>query len=473
MRNSFIACVLIFLLSQCVPQKNKTNTNGFDYDAAWREVAAKNDEGLPESALKIVIEIGEHAKAENNSGQLVKVIIHQLKLADVKEENAYIKNLERLRAEVDQASFPVKPLLHSMLGELYWRYYQNNRYKFHDRSATVNVNHEDIETWDLSKIFSEALNQYKLSLGDADKSKNERIDVFEPVVHPGNSHGRTYRPTLYDFLAHRALAFFISDESNLTQPTYAFVLDRPEYMAESSAFADLSITSKDSLSMKFHAFTIFQDLTRFHLNDANRGALVDVELQRLNFVRRHLTSADKDDLYYKALEQLETRVKNDPIVGIVVVQRARVLVGRGSLYRPLIGDAHKWDLKNAYQMCEEGKKLFPESDGAILCENLQYDLRSKSIEASIERHNIPGAPFRSLIRYRNITDVHYRIIKITRDEIHSLQKRLSKNYNVDEAQKFIEYFIDKAAFKNGVVKLPDDGDLQEHSRNKTGCASRG
>jgi hypothetical protein len=463
MRNSMIACAMIFLLSQCAPQKNKATVSGFDYDAAWKEVTAKLDKGLPESAIKIVNEIGDHAKEEKNSGQLVKVIIHQLKFTQIKEEDALVKNLVSLRKEADQAVFPVKPLLHSMLAEMYGQYYQRNLYRFHDRTETRAVVEEDIATWSLEKILSETSRQYTLSLADADLSKKERIDIFEPVILPGNVQGKAYRPTLYDFLAHRALDFYMSDRPYITKPAQTFILDKEVYLSEASAFARLDLNSKDTLSTTFNTLLILQELTRFHMDDDNAGALAQVDLVRLNFVRTHLTTPGKDELYYKALQQLEQKVKANPIVGNVMMQRAQVHVERAALYKPLINDAHKWDLKDAYQICEEGKKLFPGSDGAILCESLQHDILNKTIDAEIERNNIPAAPFRSLIRYRNFTDLHYRIIKVTRDEVDNLRQRLQKNHDDDQHQKFLEYFVGKSPLKTGVVKLPDDGDYHEHS----------
>ncbi len=468
MKNLFLtiglAFGLVFFIIQCSTAQNKTNTmSSFDFEKAWREVTDNENKGLPESALKVVNEIEKQAKAVNDAGQLVKVIIHQLKLRDAKEEDAFVKNMVKLREEANQASFPVKPVLHSLLGELYWQYYQNNRYEFINRSTTVNVDDNDIETWSLNKIVEETFEQYKLSLVDAEKSKQQIINIYEPVLYRANELGRKYRPTLYDFLAHRAVDFFMSHEPDITKPSYAFVLDKKEYLSDSKSFSDLKIESKDTMSMKFYALTILQGLVKFHLNDKDPGALVDVDLKRLKFVRSHLTLSDKTDLYFNALEQLEQKVKAHETVGLVTVEKARVWVERAGLYKPLLGDDHKWDLKTAYALCEEGKKRFPDSDGAILCENLQEDILTKSIRSTIEENNIPNQPFRSLVRYKNFTDLYYRIVKVTRSEVQSLRKKLDKDYNNDREQKFIEYFTAKSPLKTGQYKLPDDGDYQEHS----------
>ena len=143
----------------------------YDYEKAWKEVKDFESKGLPESALKSVNAIYEQAKKESNAGQLVKAVIHQLKFTDYKEEDAFIKNLDKLRSEAATSSFPVKPILHSMLGEMYWQYYQNNRYRFNNRTEVQSNREDDIETWSLEKIVSETLQQYKLSLSESEKSK--------------------------------------------------------------------------------------------------------------------------------------------------------------------------------------------------------------------------------------------------------------------------------------------------------------
>lgn len=435
----------------------------FDFNKAWKEVADFESKGLPESALKVVNEIEKQARDRNNAGELVKAYIHRFKFADYKEEDAFVKNLVKLKQDADKASFPTKPLLHSMLGEMYWQYYQQNRYDFINRSATVEFDDADIETWSLQKIVEETFKQYKLSLADAEKSKGITTDVYAPMLHKGNDIGRVLRPTLYDFLAHRAVDFFMSQEPDVTKPAYAFTLDKEVYLADAKTFVTHTIESKDTASMKYYALSILQDLTRFHLGDQDPQAWVDVELKRLSFVRSHLTLAAKNDLYLKALENLEKAVSNHPVSGKVTVQKAYLFVESARQYKPLQGDAHKWDLKHAFELCEAAKKRFPDSDGAILCENLQHDLKHKSISASIEENNVPGLPFRSLVKYKNFTDLHYRIVKISREEVQTLRRKLEKDYHSNREAEFIKHFTAKAPLKTGSYTLPDDGDYQEHS----------
>jgi len=441
----------------------KSTSMPYDYEKAWREAKEFESKGLPESALKVVNTIYEQAKKEQNAQQLVKAVIHQLKFTDYKEENAFVKNLNRLRDEANTAVFPVKPLLHSMLAEMYWQYYQNNRYQFNNRSEVAEIKQDDIETWGLTKIIEETFQHYKLSLQESDRSKATSIGIYEEVLHTGDARGRNYRSTLYDFLAHRALSFASGEEASITSPAYAFVLDKEIYFSDATTFVQQSITSNDTLSLKYFAVQLLQELIQFHLNDKDPEALVDLELKRLLLVRNNLVLPNKEELYRSALEKLEQKYASHAVSTRVTFLLAQTYVEQAALYKPLQSDAHKWDFKKAFEIAETAKKRFPDSDGAIQCENLQRDLQSKTISAVIEENNIPGEVFRVLVRYKNVTDLHYRIIKTTREEISAQRKKWERNYNVDQEQKFIEYFLPKTAVKTGKFNLPDDSDYQQHS----------
>ena len=408
--------VTLVALATCA-QTNKTPIMPYDYEKAWKEVSDFENKGLPESALKTVNVIYEEAKKENNAAQLVKAVIHQLKFTDYKEEKAFVKNLTKLRTEAQTASFPVKPILHSMLGEMYWQYYQNNRYRFNSRTEVQATKEDDIETWSLEKIVDETLTQYKLSLLESEKSKATGIDLYEPILNKGNTIGRKFRPTLYDFLAHRAVDFSGHEEASITRPSYAFELDNPEYFSNATEFARMKFDTKDSTSLKLFALTTLRDLIQFHLSDGDPEALIDVDLERLLFVNRNYVAPDKDALYLKSVQQLEKRFISHPASTRATFLKAQFYAGQAVLYKPVQSEDHKWDYRRAYEICDSARQRFADSYGSVQCENLQLAIKTKSIKSVIEEVNVPGQAFRSLVHYRNFTDLNYRIIKVTRSEV--------------------------------------------------------
>ncbi len=433
----------------------------YDYNKAWKQVMEFEGKGLPESALKVVNEIYQKAKAENNSAQVVKATIHQFKFTDYKEENAFVQNINSLKKELQTAQVPVKPLLHSMLAEMYWNYYQNNRWRFRNRTETVNFDNNDIETWTLDKLVQETFAEHQAALLNAEETKKVKIDVYEPVLYAGNEKGRVLRPTLFDFLAQRALVFYIGEEPQITKPAYSFTINSADYLKDADSFISLKLNSKDTLSQQFHALQVYQDLMRFHANEPE--LLVQLDLERLGFVKSHLTLANKNDVYLAALQALEEKSIKTPSSTLVTHAIAQVWVEKGSLYKPLQSDEHKLDLVKAYEICEAGKKRFPDSPGAAYCHNLQVSLEQKIVSAKIEKVNPVNEAFRALVNYKNISSLHWRIIKITREEVLAQRRKWVNNYNVDREEKFVEWLASLPAVKSGNYTLPDDKDYQNHS----------
>ena len=47
------------------------------------------------------------------------------------------------------------PVMNAILAHWYWHYFQQNRWRFTQRTATGVAPGEDIQTWDLPRIFQE------------------------------------------------------------------------------------------------------------------------------------------------------------------------------------------------------------------------------------------------------------------------------------------------------------------------------
>ncbi len=113
-------------------------------------------------------------------------------------------------------------------------------------------------------------------------------------------------------LAHRALEYFKSDDRNITRPAYLFEIDQPEALADVNTFVNAKFQTKDDQSNQFKALQLFQRILKFHLNDAKPEALVDADIERLEFVNSYGTMANKQELYKQALEKLTAKYGRQP-----------------------------------------------------------------------------------------------------------------------------------------------------------------
>jgi uncharacterized protein YfaS (alpha-2-macroglobulin family) len=426
------------------------------YDKSWEKIDSLIEKGLTQSALDEVMIVYTASKAENNAPEFVKAIMYKMKLQNTYQEDSYENSIKDLKTEVATAAFPIKPILHSVLAEMYWRYYTINRYKWSGRTETINFKEDDMKTWDLKKLVKEVIYNYVMSLNDIDNLKKTNLGLYDNILTK-DSTTRHLRPTLYDFLANRAVDFFMNDESELTKPTYKFEINSEDFFKPYAEFAKLPITSKDSLSLKYYAAKIFQDLIAFHSNDADPAALIDVDIKRLKFIKANATFELKDSLYLQALLNLESKFLRYPSSTDITYAIASEYYSKGSTYdatKP--DDANKWMMTKALAKCDEAIKAFPSSYGAINCQYLQFAIHQRSVAMSLEEGNAPNKPFRSLVTYRNAKNISFRILNITYEE----DKKLIKKYYGED---LIKQYLKEPVIKEWIVSFPDDGDYQQHS----------
>jgi hypothetical protein len=426
------------------------------YDKLWKRVDSCQNKGLTESALKVVELIYQKAKSENNSAQLVKALLNQSKFQNYKEENSLQKTIERFTKEAYENKFPAKPVIQSILAEAYWNYYQVNRWQIQQRSK-MSVNGNDLATWDLSAITNACVKNYLASLNNADSLKLCKIELFEEIVTKGNLDSRKLRPTLYDFLVHRAVDFFQNSEADVNRPAVSFSINNVAYLSWHKNFLKTELPQNtDTFNLNYYAIKFLQDAEAFHAKDNSPDALVDLELERLNWVLQTSTLNDKDSLYLQSLKKLEEHFSTDAASAEVSYYKAQWYNTNAAGYRPLQGDSLKWQNKTAHKIATDALKKYPESYGATLCKSLLSTLNQKTITCQVEQVTEPGKVSRALLKYRNVNEVHFKILKTTirnNDE-------LTRNYY---QEKLIDKYLNLPLVQDFTYKLPDDGDYNEHS----------
>ncbi len=426
------------------------------YEKLCKKVDSCNNKGLTESALKVVEIIYTKAKNEKNSPQLIKALLNRAKFEKYKEENALQKTIERLEKEATENKFPASAVIRSIIAEAYWNYYQNNRWQIQQRSK-LEVKGNDLATWDLSAISMACVKNYLASLSAADSLKSIKAGFYDPIIVNGNLDSRSLRPTLYDFLLHRATDFFKNSEANVNHPAETFSMNNKDYLLWHKDFTDLKLpANRDTFNLNYHALKLLQDAERFHASDKNPEALIDVELERLNWVWENYNLKNKDSIYLAAINKLEEKYAASPASAEIAYEKATWYNVKGGEYKPLAGDSLKWHNKTAHQIAIAAILKYPESYGASLCKQLVASLNVRSISVQTEQVNEPKAPARALVKYRNVNEVFFKIFKTTQKH-HDELARLYYN------EKLIEKFLALTAVQTFSYKIPDDGDYNEHS----------
>jgi uncharacterized protein YfaS (alpha-2-macroglobulin family) len=425
-----------------------------NFQKQWAEIDSLSELGQPKSALELVSKIYLSAKEQKDAPQFVKASLYRIKLKSDFEEDYMEKAIASLETEVDNTPSPLKQVIHSILAELYWGYYESHRYIFLNRAETVGYESSDIKTWSLKKILKLTIKHYSLSLENPADLQLTSLKMYDAVLL-AQKESKKFRPTLYDFLAHRAVDFYMNSESGLTQPAYVFKLDNPLYLAPAHEFSKLPLTTSDSLSFEYNALQLLQGLISFHLSDKDPLALIDVDLKRLKFVYENIVITSKESIYLSTLRSLESKFRDHPASTEVSYEIANILYASGQLYQPLVSGDHKWDIKEAMTACEDAIKRFPDSDGAANCKYLKDIVNQQSLNLTIGYANVPEKPFTALVTYQNIDKAYFRLLKTTPD-----QDRDWRDNGVNE--NLYKTYLALPFEKSWSVDLPGDGDFQSH-----------
>jgi 5-hydroxyisourate hydrolase-like protein (transthyretin family) len=458
----FLAAVT-FILSCKLNSRKYLNPNDMiqynfsgNYDLAWQKADSLEREGLTRSALEIVEEIYVMAKKDGNQPQFIKSIFYKLKFTDLTEENSDVTIINDLKEEAKNAEFPAKAILQSTLAKTYWIYYQNNRWSIQERTETVNFDNDDFKTWDLKRLVQEISKNYQESLENADSLKKSSIVSFFDILVYANIRDPKLRPTLYDLLANNALEFYISEESSLPVPVYKFTLKDKKDFSSAKDFIKIKYETKDTMSLKFKAIELYQQLIAFHFNDVEKDALIDVDLARLNFVRLKSAAEQKDLLYLSALEGLEKLYAKTPFSSLVVYHIAKYHFDKGIRYDASELEEDRWELKEAMNICESAIANYPVNFGVEKCLWLQSTILTKTLDFKIENANLPNEPFRSLLSFKNVKQVFIKVIPLKKNSPMAAINDLT-------GEELVQFYNSQVASAQWSVNLPDDQDYQQHS----------
>lgn len=432
----FAACLLLVI--QPVSAQSKFNEISTRIDSLA-------DMGLPKSALKEVDKLDALARQTSNAPQQIRAVIYRMTFQSYIEENAIVAIINQLKADIDKAKFPVKPVLQSLLAETYWKYYQQNRYKFSQRSR-LDKPDTDFTKWDMQTIVKETSNLYKLSLADAQKEQNTPVNILDGVLE-GDETTRYLRPTLYDLLAHRAFDFYLLEEPELIKPRLPFLLNNPALFGDSHNFAAIGFNTTDTASNFYRGIKLLQQVSLFQLTRHDTEAVADIDLKRVHFLYNKAKLARKDSLYLAALQQIAVNYSAKAI-------SSQALVLQGQYYQAVDS------LNIAYGYFKKAVSAYPESLGGKNALKLISQIEAKELSVTTENLNIPAKPLLALLNYKNLTHAKIAVYRLSAAQLGVYNGY--DNYQTKQKQRF-EFLKKIKPVAINEIKLTGAGDYRKHS----------
>lgn len=397
--------------------------NAYDYEKAWQDVEKAINEGQPKTALAKVEEIQKAASNEKNDPQFAKSIIYIARLSIQTDEKGIEKSIEHFEEIIKTTDRPVKYIAASYLAELYQRYFDNYRWEISQRSEIQGTKGDDFRTWTTQQFLSTIEKWYLFSVENK-SAINIPIEEFKTVMNKYDREAIKFRPTLYEVLADRALAFFNIYDSFSESNAESFQVDQAWYFDDAAKFSSKALVSSDKSSKSFKILSLSQDLLKTQIRSGNKSALTDYDLSRLEYIHRSSTLENKNELYRRALESLAESTKDIESHTEVTAILANFLL-----------NIQDFKVKNTeiIRLCEDAIKRHPKSKGAITCQNIISNIKTPFIQLYGENVYPSNKPILYAIDHKNIQNTKIEVVRLSND--------FASKYNNRDQQEIKNYLL--------------------------------
>jgi hypothetical protein len=390
---------LIFGLGGVMKDHSKQDKTKRSTEELWKKVQAAESDGLPQTAIDHLKRIVALSLEGNRESEALKALSRQLILESLIEGNKPETRIVRIREEIDKAPAGMKTMLRVILAQWYRHYHERNRWRFMRREATAGgIDETDFTTWDLRRLFREIDTVYRDLLKDEAALKKTPLAVYRDFLQAGNQPS-SLRPTLYDFVAFEALDFYTSGEQAAAAPEDAFTIEASSpVLGPADEFLKFKPETTDVDSPKLRALLLYQGLLDFHRRDGDRDVFLDADLHRLRTMKNWAAGEEASSRYLERLKDIAERNSGSVMSAMADFLAAQELLAGG-------------DAVAAYALADRGRKAHPDSIGGKNCDALIGGITAREYDVRTERVAAAGGPSRMVVEYRNIEEIHFRVVK--------------------------------------------------------------
>ncbi len=419
------------------------NAKPVDRPALWKQVDEAVKKGLPKTAIEHLDPIIDSAMKDKAYAEAIKAIGEKIAMEGNIQGNKPEEKITRMQAEIAKAPPEMVPVMDAVLANWYWHYFQQNRWRFMQRTQTGESPGDDFETWDLARILSEIDKQFVKALTNADELKKIPIAQYDALLEKGTAPD-AYRPTLWDFLVYNALEFYSAGEQAGAAAEDAFVLTADSVIfGPADDFIRWQLETADRTSPTFKAVRLYQHLIAFHKNDEDKSAYLDADLLRLNFGYNKAFGEEKNARYKAALKKFTEEWGDHEISARALHDWASVLQQEG-------------ELVEAHEIASRGVRVWPDTVGGRRCFNLIQQIEQKQSNITVERVWNDPLP-QVYVRYRNLTKIYLRAVA------YDYESRIkTQNYRPENLSRGEQIaLLAKKADAEWSADLPATDDYQE------------
>lgn len=389
--------IAVLLIVCCLSSSAMSQTD--PYESFWRRVYKFELNDRSTSALETVDSVYTRAKKDNNFVQITRAVLYQSKFALILRADGEEYVIEKFRREISESTPPLRNLLGSMLAGIYWDYWQSNRWKYYNRSRTDDMN-ADFRMWDEVTTRSVIDSLFVGSLRQPAITQAISLAAIRDLLAQADT--RHYRPTLYDLLAHRALDFFKSS-------------DKPGEPAGKRKFHSTrmwvygALNTDSSFLVTDPCIPIYHSLETLHRNRRDTTALIDLEINRLEWLAQGYQGSNTDSLHFNSLVQLRKLYLSHPASAWIDFELARMLAAGADTYFQQRKKSIQFNNVAALQYCDSALTRFAVSDAHQKIIDLQNTILKPWLSIHSEQYVPVNKPSLAQITYKNVDSLRFAV----------------------------------------------------------------
>ena len=342
---------------------------------------------------------------------------------------------------------------HSCMAQFLSEYCDGNRYRISERTQLADETPTDFKEWDEKTFQRRAREEYLLSLKSPKALQAVDAKECEDLLYKLDN--QLQAKTLYEVLAYRVIEYLEAELRDIL-PDRSLSGDA---LWHNDQFLKMPLTITDTSSVLKMILSIYQDLTRHHLNRSQEMDLIMMTIDRFDFMRSQGLAPDNSlDWYIPFLESWAKECEQMKGNGLIAYKIGSLYIDRyesqHTYERQPEEDAYRDDLVKADSWLKTALNASGKSFYANLVDQEIRELHSRSLTSSAimaDNSILPtGTGTLWRIDYANSKQLHVKVVKAT-----PASTKLSK-------KETFAYVADQKPVYEEVVELPDMQDLMNH-----------
>ena len=419
-------------------------------EAEWKQVEELAGDENVQPVITLLQKIETLAAADKSWPEAAKALGTRLMAEAALEEDHPELKLTRMDAALAKASPEMQTMLQTIQAMWFHDYFSENRWRLMERTQTAGASGADMATWDLRRMLTEVEARFQLALKNADALKKSPVTQWTGLLEASGLPD-SYQPTLYDFIARQALAFYTAAEQAAAEAQDAFEF-APDTPALGSMEEFLAWNPGDGTAPKQRAIRLYQSLLNFHKADEDAGARVLLDVERLEWAAAAANGTGADERLLKQLTALYQKHAAHE-----VSLRARAAAAGSLIKAKKPADAHA--------LLTEGVAALEKSAFAPRCRNLLKQIEQKELSAATELVWNSAGPEIALT-YKNLSKVFFRLILVSKQPDPALladiedEDRIAKLLRKSPARAWGNDLPPANDFLEQTCRLPAPADLK-------------